>query len=295
MRINLIIVGKGILIMSDDFTYKKPDESQYHQTLLAYLEKNSEQGLYQILRKANCSIYDSSRYSERRWNAHYTRIVFQILQSDYETIEETANQKLAQICDRIMPPDIGFDVMEVEFVPKLGEANEIDDLQKDLEEIKTTLRNGHAFFTLPNDILEKCQEMAEAYLYLYVVENSLRVFIEVVAEQKYGENFFDSLNVPVEAGKGIEIRKKQEGKNLWLSVRGNSPLYYLDFKDLKSLIVNNWELFKGYFPEQSWIATKIDELGDCRNLVAHNSFLGKHERDVIRVNFNSIIRQINRR
>jgi hypothetical protein len=51
-------------------------------------------------------------------------------------------------------------------------------------------------------------------------------------------------------------------------------------------------LFKPYFPQQSWIATKIDELGNCRNLVAHNSYLGKHERDVIRVNFNSIIKQI---
>ena len=289
------MLGRVILIMSDDFTYEKPDESQYHQTLLAYLKKNNEHELYQILKKVKCSIYDSSRYSEKRWNAHYTKIVFQIPLSDYETLDETVNQNLVQICDLIMPPDIGFDVMDVEFIPMLGETNEIKDLQEDLEEIKTTLRHDQALFTLPQDILEKCREMAEAYLYLYVVENSLRVFIEAVAEQKYGGNFFDSLNVSVEVRKGIEIRKKQESKTRWLRVRGNNPLYYLDFKELKPLILNNWELFKGYFPEQSWIATKIDELGDCRNLVAHNSFLGKHERDVIRVNFNSIIRQINQR
>jgi hypothetical protein len=74
--------------------------------------------------------------------------------------------------------------------------------------------------------------------------------------------------------------------------RGNNPLFYLDFKDLGTLILNNWESFKTYFPNQAWISAKIEELAHCRNLVAHNSYLGKHERDVIRVNFDSIVKQI---
>jgi hypothetical protein len=77
-------------------------------------------------------------------------------------------------------------------------------------------------------------------------------------------------------------------------VRGDSDLFYLDFKDLGTIILNNWELFRVYFPDQSWISAKMNELYSCRNLVAHNSYIGAHERDLIRVYFRSIIKQLNR-
>ncbi len=77
-----------------------------------------------------------------------------------------------------------------------------------------------------------------------------------------------------------------------MSVRGGSELFYLDLKISVDLILNNWNLFKDYFPHQAWISSKIEELGNCRNLVAHNSVIGDHERNVIRVDFLSILRQI---
>ena len=275
-----------------DFTYEMPDDDKYHQTLLAYLKKKGQTELYHLLKKAKCSIAPSSTFSRKRWNAYYTKVVFQIPVTDFENIDEPTRLSLVPICSIIMPPDTGFDIMDVEFTPLIGEINEVPDLEDDLEEIKASLQTIGTPFTLPHDILEKGKEMAEVYLYLYAVENSLRVFIENVGSEEYGPDFFDSFNVPIDVTRGMESRKKQESKNQWLSIRGESPLFYLDFKELGTLILNNWELFKNYFPQQSWIATKIDELGSCRNLVAHNSYLGKHERDVIRVNFNSIIKQI---
>lgn len=70
-----------------------------------------------------------------------------------------------------------------------------------------------------------------------------------------------------------------------MSIRGGSDLFYLDFADIDDIIINNWELFKTYFPGQAWISSEITDLGNCRNLVAHNSNLGAHKKDVIRVNF----------
>ena len=90
----------------------------------------------------------------------------------------------------------------------------------------------------------------------------------------------------------VTTRIEQEQKNKWLSVRGDPELFYLDFKDLGAIIQNNWDLFAPYFPDQIWILSKINELAECRNLVAHNSVIGDHERDVIRVNFNSILKQL---
>jgi hypothetical protein len=283
---------KGADSPMSDFSYEKPDDEKYHQTLLAFLRKKGEDQLYHILKKAKCSIVTSSTFSRKRWNGLYTKIVFQIPLSDFENIDEPTRLSLIPICDMIMPSESGFDIMNVEFTPLIGDATAVPDLKDDLEEIRASLQTIESHFALPHDIMEKGEEMAEVYLYLYAVENSLRLFIEKVGTEKYGPDFFDSFNVPAEVSRGIEGRKKQESKNQWLSIRGDSPLFYLDFKELGTLILNNWELFKPYFPQQSWIATKIDELGNCRNLVAHNSYLGKHERDVIRVNFNSIIKQI---
>lgn len=56
--------------------------------------------------------------------------------------------------------------------------------------------------------------------------------------------------------------------------------------------MNNWDLFKDYFPDQNWITTKIREMADCRNLVAHNSFIDNHGRDVLKTDYVSILKQI---
>jgi hypothetical protein len=278
--------------MSHHFTYEIPDQEKYHQSLLVYLKKKGENDLYSLLRKAKCSISTSGRFSEKRWNARYTTVIFQIPLSDFERVDDVVSKSLISYCDLIMPTEAGFDVMNVEFTPLIDVDERETSLEDDLEDIKSSLQNIQAPFPLPDDLMGKGREMTEAYLYLYVVENYLRVFIEKIAEEKYGADYFKKLTIPADVAKGIEKRKKQEAKNKWISIRGDKPLFYLDFKDLGTLILNNWELFKNYFPQQSWIDTKIDEMADCRNLVAHNSYIDKHERDIIRINFNSIIKQI---
>ena len=134
--------------------------------------------------------------------------------------------------------------------------------------------------------------MAEVYLYLYCVENSLRLFIEKIAMKKLGKDYFGKLEINKSIREGVVRRKEEEVKNSWLRIRGDSEIFYLDFDDLGSIIQNNWDLFSEYFPEQSWIVTKIKELTSCRNLVAHNSYVQSHEKDVIRVNYVSILRQL---
>src|SRR6185437_13168189 len=109
--------------------------------------------------------------------------------------------------------------------------------------------------------------------YLYCVENSLRLFIEKVFTDKIGSDYLTKILLSNPVKKSIQVRKEAEQKNQWISIRGNSDLFYLDFKELSILIVNNWEFFKEYFPDQQWLNVKIDELGNCRNLIAHNSYV----------------------
>lgn len=277
-----------------EFTYQPPNENIYHKAVLLALARAGQTTLRDALARAKCTVNTTGTYSRSRWNAVWTSVIFQIPMKEYEStiIGDDEKRILIGICDKVMPPDAGLDVMDVSITPLL-ESEENRTLEQDLGQVSASLRLVGAEFTLPTDILDKGKEMAEAYLYLYVVENYLRLFIEKVAQNRFGAEFFGSLKLSTNVQKGIEVRKKEEAKNAWISIRGGSELFYLDFKDLGDIILNNWELFKPYFPDQSWINSKISELGDCRNLVAHNSFIDKHERDVIRVNFNSIVRQLN--
>jgi hypothetical protein len=191
-----------------------------------------------------------------------------------------------------MPLDVGYDVTGVDFALALDNLEKSESIENEIIDISTSLANNASGFTLPSDILTKVHEMSEIYLYLYIVENFLRLFIENVCKSLYGDQYFSTILVSKEVKKSLSIRKSEEARNQWISVRGGSELFYLDFKDLGDIIINNWTVFSGFFPDQAWIKTKIDELANCRNLVAHNSVVGDHEQDVIRVNFKSILRQI---
>lgn len=290
----LTIVKDNPIIMAE-FTYQPPDETAYHKAVLLALAKAGQTDLRNALAKAKCSINSSGTYSHQRWNAVYTSVTFRVPMNDYESLVIGEEEKgiLRSICSKVMPSDAGLDIMDVDVAPSVDIEEGSKNLEQDLQKVTILLQSATAEFTLPDDILDKGRNMADTYLYLYSVENYLRLFIEKVARDRYGQNYFSSLKVPNSVKNGILVRKDAEAKNKWISLRGSSELFYLDFKDLGDIILNNWEVFKSFFPEQSWISSKIDELGNCRNLVAHNSFLGDHERDVIRVNFNSIVKQLN--
>lgn len=42
---------------------------------------------------------------------------------------------------------------------------------------------------LPEDILSKGKDMSQYYILVYFIENSLRIFIDKICTDKYGENF----------------------------------------------------------------------------------------------------------
>lgn len=55
----------------------------------------------------------------------------------------------------------------------------------------------------------------------------------------------------------------------------------------------NWESLKDYFPNQSWIQSKLEDLSRFRNMIAHNSYLDNNDFEVVRVYFNAIAKQLN--
>lgn len=81
--------------------------------------------------------------------------------------------------------------------------------------------------------------MAESYVYLYCVENSIRIFIDKVLRDKFGAKYFRQINTNRSIKDKVKSRKEQENRNQWLPARGHIDIFYLDFGDLGNIIRNN--------------------------------------------------------
>ncbi|MBI5680943.1 MAG: hypothetical protein HZC47_08625 [Methanobacterium sp.] len=282
------------------FNYEEPDSDYFLEFLKRYLDLNGKNELFGIVKDSKCDLKCLTVYSqnfeafdkslERRWDAFGAEITFHVPMASDKKYEITDNVKidLLRCCNDCLDDERGFDILNINFMPLMGKLSPIEELKRTVSEFSVDL-NG----ILPPEMKKKGREMAELYLYLYYVENSLRLFIENIAKNEFGDNYFDQLSGNTSINKNVDGRKQKENKNKWLGVRGDSDLFYLDFGDLNKIIVNNWDVFKQYFPDQSWITTKIKEMEDCRHLVAHNSFVDDHGRTVIKTNYISILKQLN--
>jgi hypothetical protein len=112
--------------------------------------------------------------------------------------------------------------------------------------------------------------MANLYPVYYVLENSLRVVIMRVLENKYGKDWWYS-RAPNPAKQRVDERKRDEENKPWHGKRGQHEIFYTDFGHLRSIIERNWEDFKEFFPTRAWITQKLEELETPRNIVAHHT------------------------
>ena len=279
-----------------DFTYKVPDEQKFLSAVMMIIRKKGNEKLASLLLGSKCSIVTSSSFSNKRWDAYYTTIDFAVPQNRYDEvstkIDEITKKLIIDICNEVMPPKAGLDVMDMtvsislEDIPQDVDPNE--DLRKMTEEIPEKVRT----VIMPDDIRAKARVMSEVYLYTYCAENALRAFIQDVSIKNFGSEYLSKLKLSSDMQGKIKERKKLQEKKKWLSARGTSDIFYLDIEDLGRIIGNNWDIFKTYFPKLDWITVNIGEIADCRNQVAHHSYLQEHERDVIKTDFLKIVKQI---
>jgi len=134
--------------------------------------------------------------------------------------------------------------------------------------------------------------MTKSYFNLYLIENFLRIFIEETAKSIYNEDYWDELTIRKEVKRKINERREEERKNKWLSLRGDSNIFYTDFEDLKKIISSNWELFKNNFPKEVWITSRLEDLYKLRNRIAHNSYLNENDQKTIETYVNHIYSQL---
>lgn len=132
----------------------------------------------------------------------------------------------------------------------------------------------------------------EAINILFRVENALRVFVYIILKSQFNEKWKDlSITSDDEESStigAIAKRRLSQDKNYaYLGFVINSPLLHLTSGELIRIITSDsyWKYFKEYFlGSKEIIRTKLDEIGNVRNAVAHFRPIKEGDLDLVKQN-----------
>lgn len=268
------------------------DPIKIRRVLLAVIEKHPSDWSDSALDLISNSTLELNATNEKYDDNGILRLDF-IISTSIETYESFEDLELIYTSDEIkywmneiLPSNCGYKVKYLDIVPSM------DDESKDAKDIILNSVESEKLNVLAMDLLENGKRMSQAYVILYCLENLLRDFIDKTLTKYIGEDFENKIFISNDVKKNAKSRKNDESKKAWLPLRGDKLVFYLDFKDLGDVIANNWESFKTLFPNQPWIKSKIDELYDIRNLVAHNSLLNDTAFKALEVDYEQIVQQL---
>ena len=142
---------------------------------------------------------------------------------------------------------------------------------------------------LNNTKLKETEEMADIYPLLYVLENSIRELINRVMTANYGKDWWSERTKRKKTksiANTVKQRMAKEEKNRWHQRRGEHPIYYTDFGDLKTLLSSNEDKF---FPDilssKERFMIAMDDLELSRNVLCHMNPLDKTNIQDVKVKF----------
>jgi len=180
---------------------------------------------------------------------------------------------------------------------RLNDA-EISNLNSLIKPLGLAIEKGALVQKEREDLLESIKEkpftpeekiMAEAYLILHRLENTLRVFISEKLKEKYGHNWWDN-EIQSDIKQKCENRKKGEDDSPWHDVKNVGMIYYTTFKELEKIIQKHWGVFEPCFKDMRGAIGRLSELEIPRNTIAHNRILEEKEIQRLRIFSDDLIK-----
>lgn len=138
--------------------------------------------------------------------------------------------------------------------------------------IDNEIANRLSIDLFDDDLVIRARKMATVYTVIAAFENSLRKFITKVMLENHGDNWWEE-KVSDKIRKNANRRIEDEQRIKWHSIRGTEPIFYTDFGDSSSIIIQNWELFEPHILTQDWIKNIISTLEKSRNVIMHSGEL----------------------
>lgn len=141
------------------------------------------------------------------------------------------------------------------------------------------------------DVRQTAMKTLPIYLSFFCLENAVRELIRERLAENHGPDWWAECASSSIASK-VTNRKEKEGKRRWHAKRGEHEIYYTDFGDLAAIIQGNWQDFEDLFPDQNWVVSRLGELEQSRNIIAHSNELDRREMDRIKLYVEDWTRQV---
>ncbi len=132
----------------------------------------------------------------------------------------------------------------------------------------------------PMDLRMDAMKTSHVYIAFFCFENSVRKLVADRLLEKHGSKWWDQC-VSDKIKKRVEGRKTTDKKNKWHAPRATNEIAYCDFGDLNDIILTRWSDFEDLFPTQEWVKTRLGDLEQSRNALAHSNVLSEHDIDRI--------------
>lgn len=143
-----------------------------------------------------------------------------------------------------------------------------------------------------SDRVKDLKGMIRAYAHLFLLENSVRAFVEEVLSTKLGADWWQ-IAANAQMKRKHADREDNENKKKWAPTRSEfGPLYSLDWPDLITLMRKYESEFLPALKDIKFLH-RLEDLGMYRNIVAHNGVLREDDDfSLIRIYYDNWVKQI---
>lgn len=132
---------------------------------------------------------------------------------------------------------------------------------------------------------------AVVYTAIAAFENSVRALVVKTLMEKFKEEWWEK-----GASNGIRERaqKRLEDEQLvrWHTQRGQDPINYTTFGDLKNVMQNNWDAFEDLIGSLPWASGIFDVVERSRNVIMHSGMLEREDIERLGVNIRDWVKQV---
>jgi hypothetical protein len=132
---------------------------------------------------------------------------------------------------------------------------------------------------------------AIVYAAIAAFENSVRALVINTLMEKFQEEWW-------EKGASHSIReraqKRMEDEQIakWHTQRGQDPINYTTFGDLKNIMHNNWDAFEDLVGSLAWASSIFDVIERSRNVIMHSGMLEREDIERLGVNIRDWVKQV---
>lgn len=178
----------------------------------------------------------------------------------------------------------------------LSAESRLDELEAEGLRVRSDVDVNAAQRVLPiegfsREIRRAAMESVTVYLAFFCLENAIRELVVDRMDVNLGPDWWEKA-VSQKLRLKVEGRRTKEDENRWHSRRGEREIFYTDFGDLSSIMQSNWPYFEDLFPDQNWIMSRLRELENSRNIIAHSNVLEAREIDRVRMYLEDWVRQV---